>query len=165
MGFEFTPWVPSGLFCVLVSAFSLWVVIGAFCVLESSSFFLSLERLLRDWAGQLGSCAFFLVLQTPRSVLGPGWSYFSRQFAFPGWSYYARPFAFLPSRRPPHSIRGHGLGNRAAKHRHGTVGFSCSFSCVVLPKSSSAPSRGAARVIWLFTRWHRTACFVFFLLL
>ena len=34
---------------------------------------------------------------------------------------------FLPSRRPPHSVRGHGLGNRVAKQRHGTVGFSCSF--------------------------------------
>ena len=59
----------------------------------------------------------FLVLPTPRSVLGPGWSLF------------ARLFAFLPSCRPPHSVRGHGLGNRAAKQRHGTVGFSCSFFC------------------------------------
>ena len=57
----------------------------------------------------------FLVLPTPGSVLGPGWSLFSRLFAF------------LPSRRPPHSVRGHGLGNRVAKQRHGTVGFSCSF--------------------------------------
>ena len=28
---------------------------------------------------------------------------------------------------PPHSVPGHGLGYRAAKLRHGTVGFSCSF--------------------------------------
>ena len=40
---------------------------------------------------------------------------------------FARLFAFLPSRRPPHSVRGDGLGNRVAKQRHGTVGFSCSF--------------------------------------
>ena len=33
---------------------------------------------------------------------------------------------------------------------------------VVLPVPSSAPSRGAARVIWLLTQWHRTVCFVFF---
>ena len=40
---------------------------------------------------------------------------------------FARLSAFLSSRRPPYSVRGHGLGNRAAKQRHGTVGFSCSF--------------------------------------
>ena len=62
----------------------------------------------------------------------------------------------------PHSVRGHGLGNRTAKQRHGTVGFSCSFFFVVLPTPSSPPSRGAARVIWLLTQWHRTVCFVFF---
>ena len=28
---------------------------------------------------------------------------------------------------PPNSVMGHGLGGRAAKLRHGTVGFSCSF--------------------------------------
>ena len=60
---------------------------------------------------------YFRVLPTPRSVLGPEWSLF------------ARLFAFLPSCRPPHSVRGNGLGNRAAKQRHGTVGFSCSFFC------------------------------------
>ena len=92
----------------------------------------------------------FVVLPTPRSVLWPGWSLF------------ARLFAVLPSRRPPHSVRGHGLGNRAAKQRHGTIGFSCSFSFVVLPTPSSAQSRGAARVIWLLTQWHRTVCFVLF---
>ena len=53
----------------------------------------------------------FLVLPTPR--------------AGPGVVPFARLFAFLPSRRPPDSVRGHGLGNRAAKQRHGTVGFSC----------------------------------------
>ena len=86
LGFKFTPWVASDLFCVLGSAFSLWVFPGAFCVLRSPSFSLGslrrfgiyrqgLERLLRDWAGQLGSCVFiFLVLPTPRSVLGPEWS-------------------------------------------------------------------------------------------
>ena len=61
------PWVASDLFCVLGSAFSLRVFPGAFCVLSSSSFSLGslrcfgfyrqdLERLLRDWAGQRGSC-------------------------------------------------------------------------------------------------------------
>ena len=75
----------------------------------------------------------FLVQPTPRSVLGPGWSLF------------ARLFAFLPSCRPPHSVRGHGLDNRAAKQRHGTVGFSCSFFFVVLPTPSSAPSRGGGQ--------------------
>ena len=74
-----------------------------------------------------------LVLPTPPSVLGLGWSLF------------ARLFAFLPSRRPPHSVRGHGLGNRAAKQRHGT-GFPGSFFvCVVLPTPSSAPSRGGGQ--------------------
>ena len=33
---------------------------------------------------------------------------------------------------------------------------------VVRPTPSSAPSRGGAKVIWLLTQWHRTACFVFF---
>ena len=67
------------------------------------------------WTAWFVRFIFFLVLPTPRSVLGPGWSLF------------ARLFAFLPSRRPPHSVRGHGLGIQAAKQRHGTVSFSCSF--------------------------------------
>ena len=75
----------------------------------------------------------FFFLPTPRSVLGLGWSLF------------ARLFAFLPSRRPPHSVRGHSLGNRAAKQRHGT-GFPGSFFfCVILPTPSSAPSRGGGQ--------------------
>ena len=93
----------------------------------------------------------FLSYRPPRSVLRPRWSLFARLFAF-----------LRPSRRPPHSVLGHGLGNPAAKLRHRTVGFSCSFFFVVLPTPSSAPSRGAARVIWLLTQWHRTVCFVFF---
>ena len=77
---------------------------------------------------------FFLVLPTPRSVLGLGWFLF------------ARVFAFLPSRRLPHSVRGHGLGNRAAKQRHGTgLGSFFFFLCVVLPTPSSAPSRGGGQ--------------------
>ena len=31
-----------------------------------------LERLLCDWAGQVGSCVFFLVLPTPPLSAGPG---------------------------------------------------------------------------------------------
>ena len=82
----------------------------------------------------------FLFLPTPRSVLGPGLSLLLVCLLF-----------FRPA-DPPHSVRGHGLGNRAAKQRHGTVGFSCSFFFVVLPTPSSAPSRGAARVSWLLTQ-------------
>ena len=91
---------------------------------------------------------FFLVLPTPPLSAGPGVVPFARLLAF-----------LLPSRRLPHSVLGHGLGNRAAKLRHGTVGFSCSFFFVVLPTPSSAPSRGAAKVIWLLTQWHKTVCF------
>ena len=137
---------------------------GSWCLLRLQVFIFLLGFLrmcrnfnVRVWSvscviglGSLVRAFFFLVLPTPRSVLGSGWSLF------------AELFAFLPSRRPPHSVRGHGLGNRAAKHRHGTVGFSCSFFFVVLPTPSSAPRRGAARVIWLLTQWHRTVCFVFF---
>ena len=50
----------------------------------------------------------FLVLPTPRSVLGPGLSLLLVCLLF-----------FRPA-DPPHSVRGHGLGNRAAKKRHGT---------------------------------------------
>ena len=122
------PWIALGIFCVWVSAFSPWVVPGVFCVLRPSVFLLGFLRVFRNvnvrvWSVScvigLGSLVraffflFFLVLPTPRSVLGPGWSLF------------ARLFAFLPSRRPPHSVRGHGRGNRAAKQRHGTVDFSC----------------------------------------
>ena len=88
---------------------------------------------------------FFLVLPTPPLSAGPGVVSFCSSVAF------------LPSRRPPHSVRGHGMGNRAAKHRRGIIGFSCSFF-VVLPTPSSAPSRGAARVIWLLILGHRTVC-------
>ena len=71
---------------------------------------------MRDWAGPLGSCVLYFSCPTDPSLS-----------AGPGVVPFARLFAFLPSRRPPHSVRGHGLGNRAAKQRHGTVGFSCSF--------------------------------------
>ena len=90
---------------------------------------------MRDWAGPLGSCVLYLSCPTDPSLS-----------AGPGVVPFARLFAFLPSRRPPHSVRGHGLGNRAAKQRHGTIGVSCSLFFVVLPTPSSAPSRGAARV-------------------
>ena len=71
---------------------------------------------MRHWAGPLGSCVLYSSCPTDPSLS-----------AGPGVVPFARLFAFLPSRRPPHSVRGHGLGNRAAKQRHGTVGFSCSF--------------------------------------
>ena len=71
--------------------------------------------LLCDWNGQLGSGVFFRPTDPRRSVLGPGWSLL---FVC---------LLFFPSGRPPHSVLGHGLGNQAAKLRHGTVGFSCSF--------------------------------------
>ena len=45
----------------------------------------------------------------------------------PGVIPFARLFAFLPSRRPPHSLRGHGLGNRADKTEARDCRFSCSF--------------------------------------
>ena len=57
---------------------------------------------------------FFLSYRSPRSVLGPGRSLFARSFAF-----------LLPSRRLP--VLGHGVSNRAAKLRHGTERFLCSF--------------------------------------
>ena len=89
---------------------------------------------MRDWAGPLGSCVLYFSFRTdPSHSAGPG--------VVP----FARLFTFLPSRRPPHSVRGHGLGNRAAKQRHGT-GFPGSFFfCVVLPTPSSAPSRGGGQ--------------------
>ena len=36
-------------------------------------------------------------------------------------------FFFFRPAAPPHSVLGHGLGNRTDKLRHGTAGFSCSF--------------------------------------
>ena len=33
----------------------------------------------------------------------------------------------VPSCGPAHSVLGHGLGSQAAKLKHGTVAFSCSF--------------------------------------
>ena len=95
---------------------------------------------MRDWAGQLGSCVYFFSCPTDPSLS-----------AGPGVVPFARLFALLPSRRPPHSVRGHGLGNRAAKQRHGT-GFAGSFffvsSCRHPPQLRAG---GAARVIWLLT--------------
>ena len=46
--------------------------------------------------------------------------------------------------RPPCSVLGHGLGNRAAKMGHGTVVFSVRFF-FVLPTPSSASSRGGGQ--------------------
>ena len=104
---------------------------GSWCFLRLEIFFFLLGFLqvfrnfiVRVWSvswviglGSLVRAFFFLVLPTPCSVLGPGWSLF------------ARLFVFRPSRRPPHSVRGRGLGNRAAQQRHRTVDFSCSFFC------------------------------------
>ena len=71
-------------------------------------------------------------------------------------------FFFRPA-DPPHSVLGHGLGNRAAKLRHGTAVFFvfASFSSCRRPPQPRAG--GAARVIWLLTLWHRTVCFCFIL--
>ena len=129
LGFGFTPSVTPGLFCVLGSAFSHWVVAGAFCVLRSSSF-------------SLGSCRCFGIFMSGfgGSLARLGWAAWFVRFIYlscpadpslsagAGVILFARLSDFLPSRRPPHSVRGHGLGNRAAKLRHGTVGFSCWFS-------------------------------------
>ena len=68
--------------------------------------------------GSLVPAFFFLSYRSPRSVLGPGWSLLLVRLLF-----------LLPSCRPPHSVLVHGLGNRATKLRHGTVGFSCSSFC------------------------------------
>ena len=161
-----SPWIISGSFGVLGTDFSPWVAPGVLCVLRSSYFSLGCLRCfgifnIRVWSVScvigLGSWVraffcFFWSYRPPRPVLGPGWSLFARLFAF-----------LIPSRRPLHSVLGHGLGNRAAKLRHGTVGFSCSyFFLVVLPTPPSAPSRGAARVIWLLAQWHLNVCFGFF---
>ena len=70
-------------------------------------------------------------------------------------------FLFLRPADLLHSVLDKGLSNRAAKLRHGSVSFSCSFFIfVVLLTPSSAPSRGAAKVIWLFIRWHKTMFFL-----
>ena len=66
-------------------------------------------------------------------------------------------FSVLPT--TSHSVLGHGLSNRAAKLRHGTVVFSCWFlfsSCRSPPQFGAG---GAAKVIWLLILWHRTVCF------
>ena len=154
LGFEFTPWVASDLFCVLGSAFPLWVFPGAFCILRSSSFSLGslrcfgilmsgLECLLRDWAGPLGSCVLYFFLSY--RPLAQCWAR--------GCPFCSSVCFFFRPADPPHSVRGHGLGNRAAKQRHGTVGFSCSFfflsSCRRPPQLRAG---GAARVSWLLTQ-------------
>ena len=125
----FCPWVAPGVFCVLGPEFSLWVVPGVFCVLRSSPFSLGCFRCfvifnVRVWSvscvvgqGSLVSAFFFLVRPTPSAQCwtrgGPFRLFVCRFFLRPG--------------DRPHSVLGHGLGNRAAKLRHGTVGFSCSF--------------------------------------
>ena len=167
LGVEFTPWAAPGLFCVLGSAFSLWVVPGAFCVLRSFIFLLGFLKVFRNfnvrvWSvscviglGSLVRAFFFLVLPTPRAVLGPTRSLFSRLFAF------------LPSRRPPHAVRGHGLGNRAAKQRHGTEGLSCSFFCRPADALLSSEPGGSQRNLATHTAYVLSSffcdarCFVF----
>ena len=93
---------------------------------------------------------FLLVLPTPTSALGPGWSLF------------AQLFAFLPSRQPPHPVRGHGLGNRAAKQRHGAVGFPCSFLSCRLANALLSTEPGGGQGKMALTEWHRTVRFVIF---
>ena len=63
---------------------------------------------------------------------------------------------FFSSCRPPRSVLGHGLGNRAAKLRHGTVGFSRSFIFRLGDAPFSPEPGGAARVIWLPILWQKT---------
>ena len=119
---------------------------------------------MSDWAGQFGSCVFFRPTDPPRSVLGSGWSLsFVCLLVFFVFSFV---FVFPHPAEPPHSVLGHGLGNLATKLRHGNVGFSYSLLFSVLPTPSSAPSREAARVIWLLLPWNRTVCFclIFFVI-
>ena len=122
-----SPWVVSGSFFVLGSEFFSLGCSWCFLRLEIFIFLLGLFQVFRNfnvkvWSvscviglGPLGSCVLYFSCPTDPSLS-----------AGPGVVPFARLFAFLPSRRPPHSVRGHGLGNRAAKLRHGTVGFSCS---------------------------------------
>ena len=110
--------------------FSPWVVSGIFCVFRSGFFSLDcfwcfLNFKVRVWGVScligLGMLvpAFFFVLPIPPLSAGLGVVPFVCLFVFLCF--------FPPSCRSPHSVLGHGLGNRAAILRHGTVVFSCSF--------------------------------------
>ena len=70
-------------------------------------------RFLSDWAGQFGSCVFFSSYRPPPARCWARGGPFCLFFCF-----------FFPADQP-HSVLGHGLGNRAAKLRCG--GFSCLF--------------------------------------
>ena len=149
--------------CLVICVFSLG---GSWCFLclEIFIFLLGFLKVFRNfnvrvWSVNcvigLGSLVrafsfFLLVLTTPSSALGPGWSLF------------AQLFAFLPSRQPPHPVRGHGLGNRAAKQRHGTVGFPCSFFSCRLANALLSTEPGGGQGKMALTEWHRTVRFVIF---
>ena len=63
---------------------------------------------------------------------------------------------------PPRSVPGHGLGNRAAKLWHRTVGFSCS----ILLRPPDSPPLGAGGVLGIFvTPTVAQGCVTFFFLL
>ena len=135
-----SPWVVYRSFCILGSEFFSLGCSWCFLRLEIFIFLLGLFQVFGDfnvrvWGvscviglGKRGFCALFSCLTHPPGLLlGPGWPLFARLFAF-----------LLPSRRPPHSVLGHGLGNRAAKLRHGTMFFVFVFLFffVVLPTPS-----------------------------
>ena len=128
---------------------------GSWCFLRLEIFifllgFLKVLRIfdVRVWSVScvigLGSLVrvflFLLVLQNSPLSAGPGVVPFARLFVF-----------LLPPRRPPHSVRGHGLGNRAAKQRHGTEGLTCSSFLSSCRRPPQLRAGGAARVSWLLT--------------
>ena len=70
-------------------------------------------------------------------------------------------FVFPSCRPPPHSVLGHGLGNRAAKIEARDRRFSVFVSFSSCRRPPQPRARGVARVIWILILWHRTVCFFF----
>ena len=152
----FSPCTVSGSFCVLGSGFFYLGCFWCFLRLVISVFLLQwfwcfLNLKVRVWGVPcltgLGSLVpallfFWRPTDSPRSVLGRGGP--CCLFAF----------FFLRPADPLHSVLGQGLGNRATKLRHGTVGFSCSFllsSCRRPPQLRAGGRPGQSGYSWCGT--------------
>ena len=104
-----------------------------------------LGRSLSDWAGQFSSCVAFFFGVLP-ILPAQCWARGGPCCLF--------AFFFLRPADPLHSVLGQGLGNRATKLRHGTVGFSCSFllsSCRRPPQLRAGGRPGQSGYSWCGT--------------
>ena len=154
MNLDAQPWIADFRIAATLDSFPFfWVLSSGFF------FFFFFQRFLRFRVGVWGVSSYFVLLTPPLSAgagLGNEIALFWHWTRFLGfWSRFRVVPAFFVLPTPPRSVPGRGLGNRAIKLWHTTVGFSQYF--VFCPADPPRSEPGAIWVIWLLRLvWHRT---------